>query len=60
MIKFLLGLGVGVAGTLGVLYVRNRILAAKAVPLMPSQNQPFEPITGGMINRTAQDPAITN
>lgn len=52
MLKFFLGLGLGVAGTLGVVYVVNRVRAAKPDLLAPVTVQPnFAPITGGMVNR---------
>lgn len=40
MLKFFLGLGAGVAGTLGVLYVVKRVRAAKPDLLAPTTVQP--------------------
>ncbi len=53
MFKFLLGLGAGVAGTLGVLYVRNRILVAKAQTILPPSQQPYVPPSGGIVDTAA-------
>lgn len=53
MFKFLLGLSVGVAGTLGAIYVVNRVRAAKSGPVLGREVQYLSPLSP---NPAASDP----